>query len=194
MSMTLKPIQKREGILEAKDMVQGNVYMTAGSPRPKQYPGRMMKVDWTRKEVLLEVWYPNLQAWSEIWVPINYPVRPVRENEFMKLKASVASKDTKPATAKLTIRKTIGKTTGVGVFDTWGIAFSKHGKDPKAVVTFMKAEYPHRDTNWAKWVDGMRQRFNRGMLGIKVAEADQLEKYHTNGKAPVKKVKTLVKK
>lgn len=174
MTMTLKP-KETPDTLPAKDMAPGKTYITCNKPGV-HCPIRILK--WVGKEVEVEVYQANVDEWKTIRLPSEYKVRHIKETE-MKLTKKVAA----PASGK--VSKTKGKTTGVGIFDTWHVAFKKHGKDPKAVVQFMKDEYPGRTTDWSKWANGMRQRYNRGLLGPK--PETPLAPYHTNGKAEPKK-------
>lgn len=169
--------------LPAREMVPGALYMTANKPTAR-YPIRWIGVR-PNGDVIVKAYYANVQSWSTLDVPPDYKVRYLKENEQMKIKAAKAATAAAPRTDKpATVKKTIGKTTGVGIFDTWAIGFQKHGKDPKAVVAFMKAEYPVRTTDWAKWVNGMRQRYNAGKLGVTPKE--HLAPYHMNGSAKPK--------
>lgn len=194
--MKLKPPPHQRDCFPAHTLQHNTLYMTAQSPEAyKAVPVKLHTIDYEKKKVLLSAWYSNMQCWNDVWVDWDYKIRNTKESETMKLKASTAASKSKEAGRKEVLKKTMGKTTGVGVFDTWGIAFKKHGKDPKSVVAFMKGEYPQRDTEWAKWVNGMRQRYNRGLLGEKPTEA--IPAYHMNGKekvAPKAKAKVAAKK
>lgn len=173
MKLNLKKPLRGEQTFPASEMVMGTMYMTAKSAWPKQVPCRLVKVDYLKKQVVLSAYYENLGEWNDVPVELDYPVRKMKEEEQMKLKSKKA--DPKTSTAK--VSKTKGATTGVGVFDTWALAFKKHGADPKAVVAFMKSEYPGRSTDWAKWVNGMRQRYNRGLLTGGTAPSIPIDPY-----------------
>jgi hypothetical protein len=161
MAMSLRKPVSESDTFPAHEMILGELYMTAQSPKPKQVPCRLEKIDYVKKQVLVSPWYQNLGEWGSVWVDWNYKIRHIKQEEKMKLKSDKAkAKEVKPGRE----RKTAGKTSGVGVFATWAVAFKKHGGDPKAVASFMHSEYPSRDTNWTKWVDAMRQRYNRGLL------------------------------
>lgn len=162
------PKVSQDGTFPIQEMVHGETYMTAQSPEPfKHLPVRLVQADYAKRKVLVKAWYPMTREWQEVWVEFGYKVRNPKGEEIMKIKKSVAAPATNGTEKSKGVKKTVGKTTGVGIFDTWYIAFQKHGKDPKAVVSFLKAEYPGRATNWEKWVNGMRQRYNRGLLGTK---------------------------
>lgn len=59
-----------------------------------------------------------------------------------------------------------GIKTKKSVFETWVVALQKYGNDPKTAIknidAFMRSNFPKRKTNWAKWANLVRQRYNRG--------------------------------
>lgn len=62
-------------------------------------------------------------------------------------------------------KKSVGRKTGLGVFESWGKAFELYGTSknaPAKIVSHMEADFPDKDTNWAKWVNNMRAAYNRG--------------------------------
>lgn len=166
MGMRIKPLAKRQNVLFVENTEPNTLYMTAQSTQ--HYAVRRLAVDEKNKLVQLEAWYPNIQMWSKVWVDYGYLVRTLRESETMKIKAGHAAAAAKRTEKVEVLKKTIGKTSQKSITETWGIAFEKHGKSKnpaKDIVAYLKSEYPDRKTNWAKWVNGMRQRYNRGLLG-----------------------------
>jgi hypothetical protein len=76
-------------------------------------------------------------------------VKPAKsQTKATKVPASVPAKAKKP-----------------GVFKTWIVALEKfgRGKDPvKNIASYLHQQFPNRKTNWAKWANLIRQRYNRG--------------------------------
>lgn len=69
-----------------------------------------------------------------------------------------------------------GKSTKKGVMKTWVVALEKYKDAPNPVQKmdqFLKKEFPKRKTNWGKWANLVRQRYNRGALvpGLKPRKA-----------------------
>lgn len=63
--------------------------------------------------------------------------------------------------------QSLGLKTNKTVFESWGIAFKRHGTAsdaPKKIVAHMKEDFPKRDTQWQKWVNALRARYNSGSL------------------------------
>ncbi len=69
---------------------------------------------------------------------------------------------------------------GLGVYQSWGQAFLKFGKKanaPQEIVNFMKKSFPKRKTNWGKWVNVVRIKYNAGMLPGVNKPAEKLRPY-----------------
>lgn len=171
MPMILKEPMRRYKTFTAGEMQHNTLYMTAQSTEGyKQVPCRLVKLLPETKTVILAAWYANLQAWFNVEVQEDYLIRNLKEEEVLKMKANIATKAAGVKTSKEVFKSTYGKTTNVGVFQTWYIAFQKFGTNPQAIVKFMKDEYPNRKTDWGKWVNSMRQRYNAGKIGTAPTE------------------------
>lgn len=149
-------------------------------------------------DVVLKCWYENLQTWSSVPVPRTYKLIPLKEEKKMKIGTTVEkpAKNTNPKTfadipveaAPANSRLAVGKTTKKDVWETWGIAFQKYGTKADAekhIAEFMEEEFPGRKTQFSKWVNNVRIRYNNGKLGVP-APTEPIPVYKVAPKAKAK--------
>jgi len=106
-----------------------------------------------------------------------------------KAAKKVAKKTAKKAApkAKKTTGRVVGKTSGVGVQETWIGIFVTNAKAKKAdrmtdveITAYMKAEFPAKESKVFSQVQGVRNKYNKG--GFKVgAPATESVRYDEEG-------------
>ena len=76
------------------------------------------------------------------------------------------------------MKKPKGKTSGVGVIETWKIAFGKKSlKTAEQVSKFMHSEFPERKSKIFDYVNVVVSRYNAGVLSKGVKPKTKLPKY-----------------
>ena len=136
----------------------GAYYLTAQSQNSKPLLCQLIgpKQKSSSGEMVVRYWDPGYEEWRDVDVPPTYKLLKTKESEMKIPKAGAVKK----AGASKAERKSVP--------NTWGLAFKKHGTSKNAVkeiVSFMKSEFPDKETDWSKWVDLVRGRYNRGELG-----------------------------
>jgi hypothetical protein len=180
-----RPIPPDAIIIFAKDMKPGEEYQTVQSTDPKkQYLARLVEV--RPENVLLEAYLPEKKSWSQVEVPHTYRLTPYpketldiskrKHRDSGKVTSSRSMHNKLETLKKKPVRdlkfgqqapQRTGDRSGLPIYAVWGKAFRTFGKchdAPERIVKYMEAEFPGRKTQWKKWVNAVRARFNSGKL------------------------------
>jgi len=187
-----RPVPPDAKVLFAKDMKPGEVYQTVQSADPKkQYMARLVEV--RPEKVLLEAYIPDKKSWSQVEVQHTYRLIPYPKEKLKVSNKKVTStrtmhnkvetlkkKPVRDASFGKQAPQRLGAKSGLSVYYCWGKAFAQYGNHhdaPEKIVKHMQTEFPGRKTQWKRWVNPIRARFNHGKLPGVNKPAQSLEVY-----------------
>lgn len=176
-----KEVPRPYGIVFVKDALPEQTYRTAQQSDPaKQYLCRLQGRSLIKDEFIIEVYFPKQRQWTPVGVPALYKLTIYNEKESSMPKVTTAPKPSKtphvpvPAPKLQTPAKNAPQahsSNGLTVYEAWGKAFEANGTKPdapKQIVGFMTKQFPGRKTDWSRWVNPVRARYNAGKLpGVK---------------------------
>lgn len=114
------------------------------------------------------------------------------------------AKKPKTRSSKVKAKRTgrpVGKTTKVGIIQTWVHIFEKNEALPKTkklsdgeITKFMQSEFPGRKSKVFETVNTVRSRYNRGILTKGKVPKVQSKRYDVGGKQNERHSKTKTKR
>jgi hypothetical protein len=183
-----KVLSKLRGIVLTKHALPNELYTTAQSKDPKKsYMCRYEGLSTDGLRYILQVYFPALREWSRVEVDGDYKLilrsseeNPMPKKSTKESKAKPSSKPTESKPSKPVNDPQATTKKGLTVYEAWGQAFATLGTKPgapKLIVGFMEKHFPGRKTNWAKWVNSVRNVYNAGKLPGVAAPAERLKPY-----------------